>query len=542
MFDEKNEVKVDRSSFVFVRLKDYCINTKNLLLKSELKRSMYYQRIFFTDNIKDEVTNNEPCFDSLDVSNQFGNIIIPDRCSKKFNNAWVVKRVKGGRFMDVRYNNDDIKLLLCFAGSSCFDYIGLTEKLVLASRVNDAISDFYSYYGEEGKEMLRKRFNSYIKNGLDQNCCPLSSSYPSIIPMYERSKYSVHSLINDLCKSHAKILMNEELLGKYNKISFGAVIDKGDEDVIIDEDKWCDLVGLLGNKSRANLSVRINQTVVIKNIEKNDFGIDEEITVNGPRTFCIIKDGMLWQKRLAVKVDKTLKRKLKRYKNLICGELFNDDELVLDLTKLPIETKSRTYCFSVSEISRIALKERLASIALEYLGNIYPEKSKERTDKDKFLNRYGVVDGEFDFSYCKTKPTETYRELIYPITYSIDYLDLCSMRRRKNYLSFSSDNKSDNVIIDNFLYKNGFSGSLKPEEVEEKRKYWSEEKEKARVRLRSSVFSLIMNKRLEFSIKDKGIKSLNPGATVKVRAYNLDFDVQVTWYVNSDWVIVSKEK
>ena len=152
------------------------------------------------------------------------------------------------------------------------------------------------------------------------------------------------------------------------------------------------------------------------------------------------------------------------------------------------------------------------------------------------------MDGEFDFSYCKTKPTETYRELIYPITYSIDYLDLCSMRRRKNYLSFSSDNKSDNVIIDNFLYKNGFSGSLKPEEVEEKRKYWSEEKEKARVRLRSSVFSLIMNKRLEFSIKDKGIKSLNPGATVKVRAYNLDFDVQVTWYVNSDWVIVSKEK
>ena len=116
------------------------------------------------------------------------------------------------------------------------------------------------------------------------------------------------------------------------------------------------------------------------------------------------------------------------------------------------------------------------------------------------------------------------------------------MKRRKIYLSFSSDNKSDDVIIDNFLYKNGFSGSLKPEEVEEKRKYWFEEREKARVRLRSSVFSLIMNKRLEFSIKDKGIKSLNPGAAVKVRAYNLDFDVQVTWGVNSDWVIVSKEK
>ena len=542
MFDEKNEVKVDRSSFIFVRLKDYCINTKNLLLKSELKRSMYYQRIFFTDNIKDEVTNNEPCFDSLDVSNQFGNIIIPDRYSKKFNNAWVVKRVKGGRFMDVRYNSDDIKLLLCFAGSSCFDYVGLTEKLVLASRVNDAISDFYSYYGEEGKNMMKKRFNSYIKNGLDQNCCLLSSPYPSIIPTYEKSRYSVHSLINDLCKSHAKILMNEELLGKYNKISFGPVIDKGDEDVIIDEDKWCDIIGLLGNKSRANLSVRINQTVVIKNIEKNDFGIDKEITVDGPRTFCVIKDGMLWQKRLAIKVDKTLKRKLKRYKNLICGELFNDDELVLDLTKLPIETKSRTYCFSVSEISRIALKERLASIALEYLGNIYPEKSKEKTDKDKFLSQYGVVDGEFDFNYCKTKPTETYRELVYPITYFIDGLDINSTKRRKNYLSFSSDDKCDNVIIDNFLYKNRFSGSLKPEEVEEKRKYWSEEREKARVRLRSSVFSLIMNKRLEFSIKDKGIKSLNPGAAVKVRAYNLDFDVQVAWYVNSDWVIVSKEK
>lgn len=547
---EKRELRVNGSNFKFIKLRDYCILTDSILLRSEFRRSMYYKCIFFVNNKNKENNNpSDPIFKLFDISGMFGNITIPNFYKKRFNEAWVVVRESGKRISEVRYDAEDIKLLLSFAGCSRFKYINLTEKLVLASRSRKAIRTFYSSYGSEDISGFSSNLSNLIEAYFKSE--DFYDSYPQIVPMYERSRYSVHSLIEDLFKSGAKIMMNEDLLGEYNRISDSPIIDYSKSNIIIDYEHWCDFVDIVGNKTRANISIKIRRPVKIINIPENKFGIDKELNVFGDKSFCIIRDGMLWQKKIAVKVNDTLRKKLGRYKDLISAELLDKNELVLNLTKLPVETKSQMHCLSLGELSKVALREKLAGVALEYLSMFYPEAdgSKVIDEKGAFLYTLGVdSDGSFLFNDTTvTKIAESVVEETYmanQIQCSISGLGTLK-KRGYSYTSFYNNGYCDNKIIDEFLNANHFKKITNNIIAKEAWRYWTDQKIKNSKKLRKYIFGLIMNKNLKFDQKDKsGINQLfsrNIMTTIN-DVYKVTTKVNINWIIGWNTIQTKRRK
>lgn len=532
---ESKEIKVNRTHFKFIKLNEYCRGLENLLIRSETKREMYYKIIFFTtDSPFDSKYVSFKGFDSISIKNHHGNLYIPKNIRERLNEAWIVVKEKGKRFEGIEYNTEELKLLLSFAACTTFDYKNLTESILLATKCKPAINNFYETFGENQRRIFVQLLRDMIFN--DFKKCEFET--PNIVPIYNRSKYSVCSVLEDLIKDKAKIMMNSELVGEYRKISQAPITIK-ESGVTINKDDWSDVTKLLGNKTRANLSLSINQTVEI-DIPENEFGIENKVKAIREKSYCIIKDGTLWQRRLAVKVSDDLRRKLKRYKGLIYGELFDKNELLLDLSKLPVVSKSKMHCLSLNYLSTLVAKEKLSNIALEYINFTYPEPKRERPEKEKFLNNLGIVDGVY---YPKKESPSNSKEVSYcaNMIEARVYLGLGMKKRQELYFNIN-DNKdyykdysSTKYSLLNEFITNIVLKDLTKENVKEKRQYWEEEKRKANKLIRENIFKLIMTKDLRFDFCNRSDKRkiLENGMSKAVRfVYGLTEDIEVCWEVD----------
>lgn len=530
------EIKISNSNFKFIKLNEYVKGLNYILVRKELKRSIFYQRIFFT-NIDNEIKDFNKTFKSINLSNISGNIYIPKNISDNFDSAWVVVKEKGKKFETFEYSVDEIRTIISFAGSSSFNYISLTESLLLSTRCKDLIDDFYQTYGisrfGEFNKYLGSLLIDFDKNVTNLNFYSKSIELPSI---YSRSnQYSVVSLLEDLVKDKSYILIDEDILGKkYNKIStsYNYLISEKPE---ILNDGWGKVEYILGNKTRANLSINMTQNIKIS-VPKNDLGIGDSIEVPWSRSYCIIKDGFLWQRRLAVRVSEKLKNKLKRYKGLVYNELLKSNELLLDLSKLPIISRSRIGGHSLHYLSELAVKEKLSSIAIEYLNFISPD--KKMSDKEKFLSDLGIVDGKF----LPNKIEEKYSKEYYSDAILSNIVELSIDRSTREYIYSnikSSSAKGDLIkyykIIYDFLNK-----YVIPEEssksVEDIKKYWEKEYRRLNSTYRDQIFKLIMSKNLRFDNrfpKKRGDKFLiGSGSEYSyVKIKNIDKDLRVDWKI-----------
>lgn len=530
------EIKISNSNFKFIKLNEYVKGLNYILVRKELKRSIFYQRIFFT-NIDNEIKDFNETFKSINLSNISGNIYIPKNISDNFDSAWVVVKEKGKKFETFEYSVDEIRTIISFAGSSSFNYISLTESLLLSTRCKDLINDFYQTYGisrfGEFNKYLGSLLIDFDKNVTNLNFYSKSIELPSI---YSKSnQYSVVSLLEDLVKDKSYILIDEDILGKkYNKIStsYNYLISEKPE---ILNDGWGKVEYILGNKTRANLSINMTQNIKIS-VPKNDLGIGDSIEVPWSRSYCIIKDGFLWQRRLAVRVSEKLKNKLKKYKGLVYNELLKSNELLLDLSKLPIISRSRIGGHSLHYLSELAVKEKLSSIAIEYLNFISPD--KKMSDKEKFLSDLGIVDGKF----LPNKIEEKYSKEYYSDAILSNIVELSIDRSTREYIYSnikSSSAKGDLIkyykIIYDFLNK-----YVIPEEssksVEDIKKYWEKEYRRLNSTYRDQIFKLIMSKNLRFDNrfpKKRGDKFLiGSGSEYSyVKIKNIDKDLRVDWKI-----------
>lgn len=538
---EAKEIKINGTNFKFVQLTDYCKGSEYILIRSETKRKMYYQRIFFTDDVRNWTESS--CFEFISTVNFVGNCYIPAFIRNYLQTAWILVKEKGKRFEDIEYDLEEIKLLLSFAGSSLFDYISLTESLLIATRYQSLIQTFYQAFGEERKNNFRTLLKVTIsKDGELEKCDFLPKN--TIIPIYKRSRYSVCSLLDDLIKDNAKILMSEDLLGTYKNIS----VSFND---IKEKEEWSNIVGLLGNKTRANLSISINQKVEV-DIPENDFGIGSKYLANFKKSYCIIRDGILWQRRLAVKVSKKLENKLRRYRGLVTDNLLMDGEILLDLSRLPIISKSKIHSFSINNLSELATKEKLSHFAIEYLEYISDNSSKV-TDKELFLSSFGIDKyGNYgNYSpYVINKKSEI--DNYYVSTINPRFIDNfgfgLSKTKRKYYYDliwhnlYSKDSNSVFYDISEFLFKQVIS-KLTTENINEQKRYWTEENKKANKQLRSEIFKLIMTKNLKFDHNNSKNKQkiLYNNSRVSVSVYGVK-DIIVTWTIDRSKIEYTKNK
>ena len=534
------EIKINGTNFKFVQLTDYCKGSEYVLIRSETKRKMYYQRIFFTDDVRDWTESS--CFEYISTVNFVGNCYIPAFIRNYLQTAWILIKEKGKRFENIEYNSEDIKLLLSFAGSSLFDYISLTESLLLATRCQNLIQTFYQAFGEERKSNFKILLKVIIsREGELEKYDFLSKN--AITPIYKRSRYSVCSLLDDLIKDNSKILMSDDLLGTYKNISVSF------NDDIKEKEEWSNIVGLLGNKTRANLSISINQKVEI-DIPKNDFGIDSKYLANFKKSYCIIKDGILWQKRLAVKVSKKLETKLRRYKGLVTDNLLMDGEILLDLSRLPIVSKSKIHSFSINNLSELAAKEKLSHFAIEYLEYISKDVCKV-TDKEVFLSTLGI-DKYGNYSPCtinKKSEVDSYHvSTINPRFIDNSGFGLSKTKRKyyydliQNNLYLRGDFNSVFYDVSEFLFKQVIS-KLTTENINEQKRYWIEENKKVNKQLRSEIFKLIMTKNLKFDHNNSKNKQkiLYNNSRVSVSVYGME-DIVVTWTIDRSKIEYTKNK
>lgn len=289
----------------------------------------------------------------------------------------------------------------------------------------------------------------------------------------------------------------------------------------------------MGNKRRANLSLTYSMDTKV-GIPVNPYDIIPGVyTFKKKSAICIIKDSILHQKYLGVKVSKTLEKKLKRTKVLV-GDLLGEGEFLIDFSKLPVVSKDWIREVSKSHLGKLEVQYILSKIILKYINFIWEKNREEKkSDKKLFLESLGIY-GEY-YKGCKNE-NDPYNEDIptYPVIELISRISAENVNiwegydetQYKLYHDLTKRSQTsrwlrelfDSINIDENCSKN----------LEEFKNKWISCRNSYGNEIRERVFDLIMSKTFYFT---EGYIERN---NVRVKLIeNKDFYVRVNWIFKS---------
>lgn len=238
-------------------------------------------------------------------------------------------------------------------------------------------------------ENLNKQFyNKRISNLNAKALKPDIVSYQDKSLAFKSGKYDVLDVINILLESEDDVFIN--LGSDYNIDEVRNITTVSHQSNKLKESDWVKLVrfGKLGNKVRSNISIAYLIPAEIE-IPKNKVGIPEgKFETVRKLHMCIIKDGYYWKDYLTVRVSPNVYDKLKR--TGIEMEELTEGEYMLSLKSLPLYSKKRFNPTILSEVGDILGELR----DLKWKKYLYLEsKDYKKTEKEKFLESLGIVDG-----------------------------------------------------------------------------------------------------------------------------------------------------
>ena len=233
------------------------------------------------------------------------------------------------------------------------------------------------------KQFYNKRFSYLTTKTLKPNL----TSYQSKSLAFKSGKHDVLDVINILLESEDDVFIN--LGSDYNIDEVRNITIVSHR--LVKENDWVKLVrlGKLGNKIRDNISIAYLIPAEI-DIPKNKVGIPEgKFETVQKRHLCIIKDGYYWKDYLTVRVSPNVYDKLKR--TGIEMEELTEGEYMLSLKSLPLYSRKRFNTTNIlGEVGNILGELR----DLRWKSYLYLEsKDYEKTEKEKFLESLGIVDG-----------------------------------------------------------------------------------------------------------------------------------------------------
>ena len=212
---------------------------------------------------------------------------------------------------------------------------------------------------------------------------------------------------------------------------------------------------------------------------------------------------------------------------VVKSDLVFADELLLDLTKLPIIRKDKTKVRSI-DLARAESNIRLAEIAEMYIRckewmerkavSVLPDKIDrlEKDDAEKFLNGLGIYGDKYIPTHVTTSTDKSYETL--EVVSSISGIPKDPYTQVRNYINGL---KKCNNIVKCFL-DNQVVPRLKSSTYKEAKEVWKKEKERNIALLRDLKFRLIMSKNLSL-YEHKSPKVTNyrfyihvPNATQKI--------------------------
>lgn len=297
------------------------------------------------------------------------------------------------------YEQEDLGLIFtCLAGMPMY-FLEAVEALVLATKDRDFISLFYKTYGDEGIVGFKKECIKLAQDKLWRPNEKVDAMYPRA---YKKGKrYSVYQLLKDLVEDKAKILTDPELVGGYERIT--ASKTEKPEEVIPVEDQWQEINNLVGNKTRANLSLQFTSFVDI-DVPENEVGVKPGVRRNLEciKTFSIVRDGVLNMDLLAVRVSKKLAHKL-RAVGCIRMNLIYKNSLLLDLTTIPVISKGDLIKFDSVQLGAVELDYVISGMAIDYLSvkknasYVKPsgKKNKNLSPEEKYLRSLGIFEDKY---------------------------------------------------------------------------------------------------------------------------------------------------
>lgn len=445
----------------------------------------------------------------------------------------------GTKESKVTYTEEEREILVSiFSGLINEFKLDTAEIICHAIGNKELLTTFYSDYGKmEDTKRLCCRLIEDSKIPVTKN---ISDQFPI---QYQRPKYSIYELAQDLIKDKASICTDSDLIsGAYKKISRG--LEKTSEFI---EGSWNSLVGQSFNKTRANLNLNYMCSVKVE-VPENEAGVEP-----GPRelktlkSICLVKDGKVCNTSFGIRINsKVLERKLKSV-GIIRESLVYSGDYLINIETLPVISKSKASNIRSFDLALAEINYRLSDIALEYIRKRQYKESKgletlpekiesEKTPKEEYLESLGIYGGYFyPDKKVASKISKVYDtvELVASIK-TIPTRDTCTKAITKILNGYGKTNVFVTDFINTVVIPDIDKGISYSELIQK----WEEKKAKSKHIIRDLKFRLITGKSMKVCVHGSRKKSiLETKEVIKVAEF-MKYEIPVSWTLKDTHVIV----
>ena len=326
----KDEILIRNTKLKLVRLNDSAT-------VSLPKKTMRYQVV---------ITVGEPVKGLIDwvTTEVIGKHLISTPNWDRSKGSWIMVKTNVKNVDLPNYDIEDLRVLSAFIQYTWYKgYIATCELLCHASGNEGIIDAFYRSYGPLSKAPLGIKFLALKRTNSDFSMAVArESQYPKC---FERRRYSITRLLRDIVKYKAQVLLDSDLVGEYTRIS-----KSGKQKSQIDWSTWSDVSSLVGNKERANISLRV--------VSKDG----NWSSVN------VIRDGVRNLDYIGIK-SKELSKILKK-RRLVEFTLIQKDEVLINLEKVPVVSRGDFKPVHSSSLARNFVEKRLADAAVKFYNQL----------------------------------------------------------------------------------------------------------------------------------------------------------------------------
>jgi len=383
------EIKFKDRKYYLKKLDYFLPGDTKVTISRDLKKTLRYQRVVL-------LTDKPGKYGSVSMAG-----VTTTKVGSGYSEAWVIVKTKDKYTGDIeKFDGNEEKVIKTFI--SALSQNPIVCESLCGDLGNDYLSAYHACYG--------KKALSDFRTGIFEMTDTGKAFYEKLI--YDRPRYSIWSLVKDLRNSEkgVQIYTDPELIGKYKRIS--RKINDGSETVLT---KWAKLIGVSGNRTRANLSLRVMSKVNVE-VPENEVGVESGVReLEAIRSFSLVADGKLNLHELGIKTgDTKLIGKLKRLG--IAQPLLMSDEYLLNLEGLPVHTKKGAV--SGLQLGKTEFMVRKSEIVCTYLRRLLWMKKKgvtelprkldepEKSEAQLFLESLGVYGNYYYPDHTKTEELE----------------------------------------------------------------------------------------------------------------------------------------
>ena len=307
------------------------------------------------------------------------------------------------------YNEEEIKILLLFLGISINSLqIPRHSEFLIRALNDDTLTS--AFYDEVDYEKLKSRITYLLEHIGEYKWAGLSEMH---VEQYNRRRYSIYQLINDLVRDKSDICIDPEII-EYKKISKGIVHDEKAK-----EDMWGTITKKQGNLERANLGVLYKRP-----------------STGSLMSRCMVRDGAVWTKSLIVRVNSPSLIKKFYGAKIVSDTLISKNELILDLTKLPVIGKQ--YLSGISEESYLSacLNCQIQERAWEMVKKEEKEKTSVKEKREYKPSTSSYYAPSLDSKVSKTMASILVNKYIDDFTPDIRRKELERAKDKKRDMTF----------------------------------------------------------------------------------------------------------